>query len=202
MFSIWIGSRPGSKELECMAANNEKYGLTLIASQNWIGSKNFKPIEPLIKTAICNPIVKKLWEAFPEPNYRSDALRLWYLLENPFEIYVDSDCIVHSIPTLNNKPLFPSIQSLMEKISARFGAIPDMDDIKNSSGQWLDVWMIVGAGNSAFFSDWLELWVESFFRPGGISEALSNGPFKVDVIPTSCFTHFSERKAIFKRSES
>src|SRR6476659_1799171 len=98
MFSIWIGGRPSSKELHCMEENNVIHGLTLIASENWIKAKSFIQIDALIHEALADSRVQTLWNEFPEPMYRSDILRLWYLLHNPNEVYVDSDCLLHSIP--------------------------------------------------------------------------------------------------------
>jgi hypothetical protein len=86
----------------------------------------------------------------------------------------------------------------MERVAARFNAVPDMDEIRNATGEWLDVWTIVGAGDASFFSAWLDFWIRDFFRPGGISEAVSHGPFKTAVLPATCYSHFSTRKNTFK----
>lgn len=202
MFSIWIGGRPGPKELECLTANNERYGLTLLASENWVGARRFVPLDTAVFQALQDARVRRLWYAFPEPQYRSDALRLWYLMRNPWEVYADADCIIHDLPTDIRHPLAPSIQANVEAIAGRFGGVPDMDDIRNASGEWLDVWAIVGVGDPAFFDAWLSLWASDFFRPGGISEALSHGPFEVGVLPDSCYSHFSTRKTQWKETHA
>lgn len=200
MFSIWIGGRPPAKEIECMSANNERHGLTLIASQNWVWAARFVPIDEVVAEALGDSRIGRLWAAFPEARYRSDALRLWYLMRHPWEVYADSDCIIHTLPVACLRPLAPSIQDQVAAIAERHGGVLDMDDIRNASGEWLDVWAIVGAGDAAFFDAWLSLWVKDFFHPGGIAEALSHGPFDVGVLPASCYTHFSARKALWKGS--
>lgn len=201
MFSIWIGSKPEAKELRCMTANNSRHGLTLLASENWIDTEKFKPLAPIIKSALEDSRIKSLWDAFTEPAYRSDALRIWYLINNPWEFYADSDCVIHSIPPVSEMPLCPSIQTYINNVAKSFGGFPDMDEIKNASGRWLDVWAIVGAGDASFFDAWLTLWANNFFRPGGISEALSHGPFNVGVLPEKCYSHLSTKRQVFRQSK-
>jgi hypothetical protein len=205
MFSIWIGGRPPAKERECMFANEARHGLTLIASQNWVGARRFIPLNTVVRPALLDARVRDLWEAFPDARYRSDALRLWYLMQKPSEVYADSDCVIRSLPGEITRPLFPSIHARMEGIAARVGgsmarqgAFPVMDDIRNASGQWLDVWAIVGAGDASFFDAWLSLWAGEYFRPGGIAEALSYGPFEVGVLPDSCYSHFNSKEDVMK----
>jgi hypothetical protein len=205
MFGLWIGGRPPAKELECMSANEDRHGLTLIASENWVGARRFVPLDTVVFSALQDARVRRLWYAPAWPGYgqevhRADALRLWYLMRHPWEVYADSDCIIHGLPADIARPLCPSIQANVEALAGRFGGVPDMDDIRNASGEWLDVWAIVGAGDPAFFDAWLSLWVQDFFRPGGIAEALSHGPFEVGVLPDSCYSHFSTRKTEWSKS--
>lgn len=208
MFSIWIGPRPPALQMECMAANEARHGLTLIASENWIGASRFIHLADVEQDALADPRVWALWRAYPEPQFRSDVLRLWYLTQNPFGVYADSDCIIHSLPENRSKPLFPSIQKYEEALAASFkgaAGVPselDMEDIQNSTGEWLDVWAIAGNGNTAFFDTWLTDWAARHLEPGwgkgGIAVSLSHGPYDVGVLPSDCFDHFSRSRKQFQ----
>lgn len=205
MFSIWIGPRPPALQLECMAANEARHRLTLIASENWVGASVFVPLETLEREALADPRVWSLWNAYPEPKYRSDVLRLWYLMRHPMEVYADSDCLIHSVPEDRSKALFPSIQETIKALAAQHGGEPDMEDIQNSTGQWLDVWAIVGNGDSSLFDAWLSAWSARHQEPGwgrgGISVSLTHGPYDAGILPSECFEHFSQTQNHFRRVE-
>ena len=202
MFSIWIGGKPPVKELWCMAENNRLHGLTLIASENWIGAKHFINIGPQLESCLLDNdclMLSKIWDS---PKNLSDVFRIWWLIKNPSEVYIDSDCVLLEPLVICDSIQVPSCQKGAETIAESHGVILDMDLVKNSVGQFVEVYIIGGNGDSTPFMLWLMFWVSLYSEQGGIAETICYEPFKLSIIPPEKFKNYPSEKGIKWQKEN
>ena len=192
MFSIWIGGQPPQKEWDVMI-HNRRHGLTLIAEKNWVNAEKFIPLSEVLAEAKKDPRVAKLLAVKDCVRNVSEVLRVWWLMKNPKEVYADSDCMVFDPIAPGPMIQLPSAQASIE-YTASLHCVPlAMDTVKNSAGEFVEVYLIAGNGNSEVFSQWLTLWAEKYPIPGGIMETVCYEPFQVEVITPNKFLHRSTR---------
>jgi hypothetical protein len=198
MFSIWIGGKPPEFEIACMEANNLRYGLTLIAEENWIIAKRFIPLTPLLSECRENPYCKTILDVWDDPRNTSEVLRVWFLARHPNEVYIDSDCFVNAPPAPSLCVQVPSCHQTLLSIMEGAGVALDTDVLKNSVGEFVEVYLIAGNGDSDFFNAWLKTWAEKYPVRGGIAEYLCYEPCALEIVPDETFSHQTRRSTTWQ----